>query len=52
MIPSLSLPAEEGQDALPDRLHHQLPGSLHLLGGTARRLLPLPVSEVSLDDDC
>lgn len=41
------LSAEKREDALPDRRHHQLPGPLHLHGGPARRLLPLPVSEVS-----
>lgn len=41
------LSAEKREDALPDRCHHQLPRPLHLHGGPARRLLPLPVSEVS-----
>ena len=39
--------AEKGQDALPDCGHHQLPGPLHLDGGAAHRLLPVPVLEVS-----
>lgn len=43
----MSPAAEKGEDALPDRRRHQLPGSLHLYGGAAHSLLPLPVSEVS-----
>lgn len=42
------LSAEKRKDALPDRSHHQLPGSLHLHGGSAGRLLPLLVSEVNV----
>lgn len=42
----LSPPAEKRQDALPDCSHHQLPGSLHLHGGVAHRLLPFPLSKV------
>lgn len=44
MFPS----AEKREDALPDRSYHKLPGTLHLHGGSARRLLPLLVSEVSV----
>lgn len=47
-FPSPSPSAEKRQDALPDRRHHKLPGSLHLHGGAACRLLPLPVSKVGL----
>lgn len=39
-------PVEKRQDALPDCSHHQLPGSLHLHGGVAHRLLPFPLSKV------
>lgn len=42
------LSAEKRKAALPDRSHHQLPGSLHLHGGSAGRLLPLLVSEVNV----
>lgn len=45
---SFSPPAEERQDALPDSCDHKLPGSLHLHGGAAHRLLPLLVLEVSV----
>lgn len=48
LCPPPLLPAEKRQDALPDRGHHQLPGSLHLHGGAAHRLLPLPLSKVGV----
>lgn len=44
----LFLTAEKRQDALPNSRDHQLPGSLHLDGGSAHCLLPLLVFEVSV----